>query len=241
MVLTENRKRVEVVLEKLQEMLRTEGLEIGDRLPSERELANRFGVSRNSVREALKTLEWEGIIAIRHGGGSFLKETNQSIGEVLSVKLEGQESHLVFEMLEVRRALEVEATSLAAKRANARDLEQIQLSLKEMAVPVTEVEAGVQADLHFHLHIVRASHNSILIHLMTTLMKEMETTIRATRKNRFQELERYEETFEEHKHLYLAIASGDSVLAKSLMEKHISGVRRELSESLLQWPVKVRE
>lgn len=143
------------------------------------------------------------------------------------------ENHLIFEMLEVRRALEIEAVSLAAKRATGEDLNNIRKALEQMAVTIDETEIGVQADLHFHMYIVAASHNSILIHLAQTLIKQMEETIRTTRQNRFKDADRYEETFNEHKEIYLAIASGDDILAKSLMEEHITRVRKELSENSL--------
>lgn len=136
-------------------------------------------------------------------------------------------------MLELRRALEVESVSLAAQRATSADLEKIRQSLEQMAVSGQDAEAGVQADLHFHLQIVYATQNKLLINLVQTLTERMEDTIRATRKHRFLDEDRYEDTFEEHKEIYIAIASGNAQEAKKLMEEHITRVRRELSETFL--------
>lgn len=233
-VVSDKRKTAEIVLEKIVGNFLKNHLETGDKLPSERELARLFGVSRNSVREALQILALKDIIEIKRGGGSYVKQSDaQLILDELFEKVVTAENHLIFEMLEVRRALEVEAISLAAKRATGEDLNNIRKALEQMAVPIDEVEIGVQADLHFHMYIVAASHNSILIHLAQTLIKQMEETIRTTRKIRFKYADRYEETFNEHKEIYIAIASGDSALAKSLMEEHITRVRKELSESFL--------
>lgn len=226
-------KRSEVILQKITEHFLSGQVLVGEKLPSERLLAEQFGVSRNSVREALQRLAMENVIEIKRGGGSIVKGGREDIHEMLAEKTVYEKEHLVFEMLEVRRALEVEAASLAAQRATAEDLRKISEALKAMDVPINEVDKGVQADVDFHMRIVEASGNSILIHLAQTLMEQIEKTIYATRKHRFLDGERYSETLLEHKEIYLAIASGDRELAKSRMEAHITEVRKELSERIL--------
>lgn len=234
LLMADKRRTAEIVLEKIVEHFLKKQLKAGEKLPSERELATRFGVSRNSVREALQILALKNVIEIRRGGGSYVIQSDTNlIHEALSEKVTALESHLVFEMLEVRRALEVEAAALAAQRASAKDLNNIREALEMMAVSINEVESGTKADLQFHMCIVAASHNSILIHLAETLINQMKKTIQTTRQHRFSDPGRYEETFNEHREIYLAIASGNSSLAKSLMELHISRVRSELSESML--------
>lgn len=233
-MISDKRKIAEIVLEKIEKKFLQSQLKTGDKLPSERELANLFEVSRNSVREALQILALKGVIEIRQGGGSFVLQSDaEFIREELSEKVVIRESHLIFEMLEVRRALEVEAASLAAQRATAEDLNHIRKSLEQMAVTIDKVEIGAQADFDFHMHIVEASHNSILIQLAQTLNQQLKKTVYTTRQHRFVNPDRYEETFTEHKEIYIAIASGDSTLASSLMEMHITKVRKELSESSL--------
>lgn len=226
-------KRSEVILQKIKEHFLNGQVMVGEKLPSERLLAEQFGVSRNSVREALQRLALENVIEIKRGGGSIVKGGREEIHAMLAEKTVFEKEHLIFEMLEVRRALEVEAASLAAQRATAEDLRKISEALKAMDVPIKEVDKGVRADVDFHMRIVEASGNSILIHLAQTLMEQIEKTIYATRKNRFTDERRYSETLLEHKNIYLAIASGDRELAKSRMEDHITEVRKELSERIL--------
>ncbi len=226
-------KRSEIVLQKITEQFLNGQVMSGEKLPSERALAETFGVSRNSVREALQRLALENVIEIKRGGGSIVKGEREEIHEMLAEKTVYVEEHLVFEMLEVRRALEVEAASLAAQRATAEDLKSISEALKAMDVSIEEVEKGVQADVDFHMRIVEASKNSILIHLAQTLMTEVEKTIYVTRKYRFMDDKRYRETLMEHKEIYLAIASGDRELAKLRMDTHITDIRKELSEHFL--------
>ena len=228
------KKTYEVIIEQIEEFFLNGELRLGEKLPSERELASRFGVSRTSVREALQALEIRGSIEIRRGGGSFIKKSEfQLVSDALSSTIIQAEYNLVYEMLELRRALEVESVSLAAQRATSADLEKIHESLEQMAVSGKDVEAGVQADLHFHLQIVQATHNKLLIDMVQMLTERMEETIRATRKHRFLDVNRYEDTFEEHKDIYVAIASGNATEAKKLMEEHITRIRRELSATFL--------
>lgn len=230
----QKKKTYEVIVEQIEESFLNGKLKLGEKLPPERELASRFGVSRTSVREALQALEISGSIEIRQGGGSFIKKSEvQLVSDALSTTIIQAENNLVYEMLELRRALEVESVSLAAQRATSADLEKIRESLERMAVSGKDVEAGVQADLHFHLQIVHATHNKLLIDMVQMLTERMEETIRATRKHRFLDVNRYEDTFEEHKEIYVAIASGNAKVAKKLMEEHITRIRRELSASFL--------
>lgn len=222
-------KTSEIVLEKIKQQYLNGQLVEGERLPSERALAELFGVSRNSVREALQMLKMQDIIDIKRGGGSIIKESPATYGQLLTPS--ENEEHLIFEMLEVRRALEVEAAALAAQRASATDLKTMKDALDAMYLAGKDAAAGAKADVDFHLQIVAASRNNMLIQLVHTVIEQMEKTIYMTRQHRFAKQDRYEETLNEHKEIYLAIASGQSEEAKIQMEHHISKVRKELTEN----------
>ena len=224
------KKRIyELIVEQINMICLEQNLQPGDRLPSERDLASLFGVSRNSVREALKDLESKGVIETRQGGGSFLAPSKRDVlGTELRTHIDETHAQLIDEMLELRRAFEVEAVSLAAQRATAENLEAIRRVLSQMAEAVDDPEMGVQADLDFHLQVAYATKNQLLIDLMETLAKRMEENIRATRSQRFTDKSRHQDTLKEHEEIYLAIADSNSDLAKQLMEKHISRIRLEL-------------
>lgn len=228
------KKAYQVIVDQIKEYFLNGELQPGEKLPTERELASRFNVSRTSVREALRKLEIKGLIEIKQGSGSFIKATeSHTLGEELSSTIIKTEKKLIYEMLELRQALEVECAFLASRRANSEDLERIRKALELMEQGKNDVELGIQADLSFHINIVLASHNSIFLQLFQTLSDHMQDTIRATRSQRLKNPERTQETIDEHKEIYLAIAAGDAEQAKQLMEKHISQIRRELTESLL--------
>jgi GntR family transcriptional regulator, transcriptional repressor for pyruvate dehydrogenase complex len=231
--MAEKKKTYLVLADKLIECYLGGNLKQGERLPSERELACQFNVSRTTIREALRTLELNGLIDIRQGGGSYIKVSGiQSSKEDIITAVKA-ENPLVYEMLELRRALEVESSFLAAKRATSADLEKLRIALNHMALSKQDPELGLKADLDFHIGIAEATHNSIFIKLIHTLKGHMEDTIRATQNHRFKDPARYEDTMAEHKEIYLAIASGDGDRAKELMEGHITKIRNELVESMI--------
>lgn len=231
----EKKKTYQVIVDKITEFFFAGNLKPGEKLPSERELASKFKVSRTSIREALRTMEQNGLIEIRQGGGSYIKasENFQSQKEEITAAIIKAENHLVYEMLELRRALEVESAFLAAKRATSQDLEKLRTALEKMALSSENIEIGLKADVDFHIAIVQATHNSIFIGLIQTLSEHMKDTIRATRRHRFTDPERHEDTMDEHKDIYLAIASGNADRAKELMEEHIARIREELTESIV--------
>jgi DNA-binding FadR family transcriptional regulator len=232
--LKQNKRTYEIIVEQLREFFLNGDLKPGDKLPSERELARRFNVSRTSIRDALRMLELRGAIDIRRGGGSYIKSTEFPLStEELSSVITKAESHLVYEMLELRRALEAESAYLAAQRATSTDLENIRKALEKMAASKNDVESGLEADLNFHLSIVRATHNSLFIELIQTMSEHMEDTIRTTRRHRLADPARTQGTLDEHKEIYLAIASGNAIQARKLVEEHITRIRNELSETFI--------
>lgn len=232
-MLQTKKKAYQVIVDQITEYFLNGALQPGEKLPTERELASRFHVSRTSVREALRKLEIKGIIEIKQGSGSFIKSSDShSIGEELSSTILKTEKKLVYEMLELRQTLEVECAFLASQRATSEDLARIGQALEMMDQVKNDVELGIQADLSFHMNIVLATHNTIFAQLFQTLSEHMQDTIRVTRTERLKNVERTQETIDEHKEIYLAIAAGDAIQARQLMEKHIKQIRRELTASL---------
>ncbi|MDQ0272512.1 FadR/GntR family transcriptional regulator [Cytobacillus purgationiresistens] len=227
------KKIYKVIAEQINQYILSENLCIGDRLPPERELAIQFNSSRTSVREALRKLEIKGILEIKQGSGTYIKSLDQlHPTEKMTSAVSQADKTNIYEMLDLRRVLEVECAGLASARATSQDLARIRDALLMMEQSEND-ENGLHGDLIFHLSIVQASHHSIFIQLIESLTNHMRETIKATRNNRFADSTRLQETFYEHREIYLAIASGESKAAKILMEKHITQVRKELTESLL--------
>ncbi|MDM5226031.1 FadR/GntR family transcriptional regulator [Cytobacillus sp. NJ13] len=229
----EKKKTYLIIIDKITECYLAGNLKPGERLPSERELASQFNVSRTTIREALRIMELNGFIDIRQGGGSYVKVSSfQSSNEEIMTAVK-TENPRVYEMLELRRALEAESAFLAAKRATSADLEKLCTALNNMALSKDNPELGLKADLDFHIGIAEATHNTIFIDLIHTLTEHMRDTIRTTQSHRFKDPSRYSDTMYEHKEIYLAIASGNANWAKELMEGHITKIREELAVSMV--------
>lgn len=227
-------KVYEIIFNQIKESFISGELKPGDKLPPERELSNRFKVSRTSIREALRVLEINGVIEIRPGDGTFIRQSDiQSLIEQLSTSIIKAEDNMVYEMLEVRRVIETECAFLAAQRANSLDLQNILKALEEMARSEHDEELGLRADLLFHHSIAQATNNSIFAGLVHTLSDQMKNTIRATRQHRFANPGHFQETLQEHKEIYHSIALKDADKAKQLMNAHIIRIREQMAAATL--------
>lgn len=226
-----NKQKVyEIIIQKIQTEITAGILEAGKKLPSERELAVKYGVSRTSIREALRLLELSDFVEIRPGDGTFIKTNEQQTiqQQLTSVVLKTDQTTL-YEMLELRLILESQCAALAALRATGQDIEKIARTLEAMKNTDDE-EIGIQADLDFHMAIAAAANNSVLAQLISSFVSNMRSTIEVTRKHRLSSKENFARTLEEHRAIFIAISRGESDRAKVLMEDHIRTIRQELSE-----------
>ena len=143
----------------------------GERLPSERELAALFNISRGSLRRALMALQIMGVLNVIHGSGAYLSDAAETIlsdPEDLSVPLRG---HSFAEMYEARRAMEAESAACAALRATENDIEKMRAELKAMKSLLMNTRQFVNRDKMFHHHIAVASGNVVFIWFIDLLQK----------------------------------------------------------------------
>jgi GntR family transcriptional regulator, transcriptional repressor for pyruvate dehydrogenase complex len=188
----------------------------GDRLPTERELTEQFGVSRVTVRDALRALETSGLIHIRVGGhgGAFIAEPDVStFSESLGTHL--LRSGTTFrEVAEARLALETTAARLACERATEEDLEAIRVAVH----PTDQPSSSATASLAFHEAVVTAAHNHAIQAIFVALRGLMEEAFAALRPYPNREPEDIKLV---HSELYEAIAAHDSDRAVRLMREHL--------------------
>lgn len=169
----------ELVAAKIEEAIMDGSYPAGSQLPSEQQLANQFGVSRNVVREAFKFLKERGLIDILNGSGAYVAQpsaapTSSALGRYL--RLLG--AHQSIEMLyEARRLLEGENARLASQRADANDLQILEACLQRMKEHAGSIERWSAADLDFHLAIARATHNPFLAVLLEPLVDQVRGVI----------------------------------------------------------------
>jgi len=225
------KKIYEEIVEQLKDMISRGELKPGTKLPSERDMAESLGVSRASVREALTALEAIGILDIRPGEGTFVRETSVSeTFEPLAMVLEVEQNPGV-EMMEVRRVLETESAALAALRATEENLKKIEESLYRMKTARSVAEA-VEADLRFHFAIAEATRNSILLRIMNTVADLMHNVFRHKREQLFSAPGKSSEIISEHEAIYTAIREKNPEQARAQMLKHINNIQNgiELQE-----------
>ena len=224
------KKKFEEVLDQIKNLLIHKKLIVGQKLPNEIELSNSLGVSRSTLREALKILSVLGIIEGKSGEGTTIKQADpenlRSIMSLVAIS-KGLDTQ---ELFEVRITLETAAASFAAERRSEADLQDIKyilLRMDEYFVNQDE-EAEIQFDFLFHQSIVKASHNRMLVLLIEVISDLLGEQIRTTRSELATSLEVLKRFREEHWSIYKAIENQNAVEANQLMAAHLNNAQLEL-------------
>lgn len=205
-------------------------LKPGDRLPSERELVERFQVSRASIREAISALELMGLIEVRAGEGTYIRQVNIDAVIAPLAWMLFIEKDTDIELYEVRKILEVEAAGIAAVRANEDEIRDLYEALELMRIDLNIDRLGEDADHHFHYAIARATHNKILIRLMNTISDTMRKTLKTSRSKLYENKCTPERLYQEHLSIYNAIKDHNMKAAEQLMLDHLVGVETQLAK-----------
>jgi GntR family transcriptional regulator, transcriptional repressor for pyruvate dehydrogenase complex len=216
-------------IDKIRELIVSGSWRPGDRLPKESELAAQLGLSRNSLREAVRALSQLRVLEVRQGDGTYVS----SLEPDLLLESTGFISHLLLgegelDLYEVRRILEAAAASLAAARIDAEGKQELGRRLERMR-QAEGVEELVEADVAFHAVIANAAGNSVLTSLLASLSTR---TMRARLWHGRAADDALDETREEHRHIYEAIVEGDPELARAAATAHIASGERWLRVQL---------
>lgn len=207
----------EVVAERLRDFIESENLKPGDRLLPERELAERLGVSRTSVRQALTAMRVMGVIDIRPGAGAYLQRPPADL--VPSLAAEVAEAEVDHPMIwEVREGVEVQAARLAARRRSEEDLAAMADALAAMARSIQGGGDGVDGDRLFHRAIVAAAHNDLL----SQLVGELGDVVDRTSEVSLTLPGRAPRSLAAHRQILAAIEAQDEEQAAERMRKHIA-------------------
>jgi len=204
----------------LRGMIHRGELRPGDRLPTERELARLFGVSRPTLRAGISSLSAVGVIRSRSGTGTFVAEAEGSpsldSGPLhLMASLHGFTSA---EILEARRSLEMVIAGLAAERATAEQLAGMTEEITEMYASLDEPEKFLSHDMRFHQTVAAASGNRIL----TSLMNMVATIQFESRRKTIRQTKDLKELAERHRHVYCAIRNRSPEAARNAMRDHLA-------------------
>lgn len=237
---------VDSVTEQIEGLILAGVLKEGTKLPSERDISERMGVSRPKVREALKRLEDSNLIAIRHGEGSFIAPLISAAMSPALINLISRNQTAFYDYLEYRRVQEGFAARLAAERATKLDLERLEAILVNLREAQTNGDdiASKKNDIAFHLAIVDAGHNAMLIHMMSSIYELTQKGVFYNREFLRSIDGTGEQLLEQHEEIGRAIFTRNGAKAEEAAHRHIDFVetsfrlgqdqqRRELISSKL--------
>jgi DNA-binding FadR family transcriptional regulator len=216
---------------KIKEMIISGRVRPGEKLPKEADLAAELGLSRNSLREAVKALTLVNVLDVRQGDGTYATSLAPSLLlEALSFIIDFHRDDTVLEFFEVRRILEPAATGLAAVRMSPEEKAELGKILDAVTVE-SPVDDFVATDLEFHKKIAVGSGNSVLASLVDNMSLP---TARARIWRGMTEPGALERTLAEHRAIHRAILSGDTDLARSWATVHIGGIESWLRTTLTE-------
>ena len=216
-------------IEKIKGMIVSGALRPGDRLPKESELAADLGLSRNSLREAVRALSLIRILDVRQGDGTYVTSLDpQLLLEALSFVVDFHRDDTVLEFLAVRRILEPAATAMASARITEETLDRLDGQLDALG-DGPSVEQLVAADLEFHRGIVQSSGNSVLCSLLDGLSGP---TTRARIWRGLTQEDAVSRTIHEHRAILAALRDRDADAARSWATVHIASVEMWLRSTL---------
>ncbi|MGW2387069.1 FadR/GntR family transcriptional regulator [Streptomyces sp. NPDC001658] len=222
-------------IDKIKTMIVDGELAPGSRLPKEEILAEQLGLSRNSLREAVRALTAMRILITRQGDGTYVSSLEPHLLlESLSFAADVSQGHTALQLLQVRRLLEPQATGLAAALLKPKDLQELRNILNRSRT-VTTVEEFVAHDTAFHLRIVEAVGNPVLSMLLQVLSTRTQR-VRIVRGSKARHA--LDNAHHDHEQILNALQSRDALLAASAATVHITAVEQWLAASLTDTPLR---
>lgn len=218
---TVRRDKVYEAVAKQIERLILKKLRPGDKLPSERELAEMLRVSRSSIRDAIRSLELMGMVEPRQGAGTIVREiSSESMRNPLANALRRKEE-LIAELLDFRMMLEPQLAARAATRVSPNEISEMEEILERQQKKLRAGESTIGEDSEFHYAIALASGNSVVLKVLDTLMD----LLRDSRERSLQFQGRQQKSLAGHRRILTALKRQDSQAAMVAMRRHINDVQ----------------
>ena len=220
------------VIRQIEELILRGILRPGERLPSERELSDRMGVSRPSLREALGDLQTRGLLSPKAGSGVFVADVLGNAFSPALIDLFSSHDSAVFDYIAFRRDMEGLAAERAAHLGSDTDLKTIDAIFQKMEAAQAkrnpEEEAHLDAD--FHLAIIEASHNIIMLHMMRSMYDLLRTGVFYNRSVMFKQRMTRDHLLDQHRAINDALQSRDPSAARAAVAKHLTYVETALKD-----------
>lgn len=222
------------VVRQIEELILRGILRPGERLPSERELSERLGVSRPSLREAISELQDRGLLATRAGAGIYVAEVLGSAFSPALIRLFAAHDQAVFDYIAFRRDLEGVAAARAAEAGTDTDLKVIDTIFRKMEAAHSKRDPSDEAELdaQFHLAIIEASHNVIMLHMMRSMFDLLREGVFYNRRIMFKQSTSRAQLLDQHRAINDALQARDSEAARAAVEAHLDYVESRLRDQL---------
>jgi GntR family transcriptional repressor for pyruvate dehydrogenase complex len=212
------------VVNQIKNLISEGQLKPGDRLPPERELIKQFGVSRPSLREALNSLVTLGFLEVKQSKRTFVKSVaSERMEDPLSFLIK-TDTQKIFDLIEVRKAMEAWGASQAAQRATEEDIKRLESIIAEMEKAIEEGRAWDKEDADFHLAIAQATHNMVQTHIMSTIYD----LLRESAAKLFTDKTKIKKLLQQHSRIVSAIKSRSCEKARERALEHLDYVDSEV-------------
>ena len=220
----EPEKAASAIIQQVEQLILRGVLRPGERLPSERELATKFEVSRPTVRDALAALEVRDLVVTRPGAGAFVAQVLGSAFAPALVKLFSTHDEALFDYLSFRRDLEGMAAARAAEHANETDLKVIRSIFSRMEAAHEKRNPTEEAaiDAEFHLAIVEAAHNVVMLHMMRSMFEMLQAGVFYNRQALFGKRSTRDLLLDQHRKIFDAIIGQNPDAARAAVEAHLT-------------------
>ena len=217
----------QVVAEQIRDSIIDTGLAAGEKLPTESMLMAEHSVSRSTIREAMKILQAENIVEIRHGRGSFVASNTGRSKDPLGLSF-ADSSKLLPDLMEVRLLMEPSIAQIAADRRTESDLKEMEKYLQQMTEIGRRGEDYHNCDFQFHISVARATHNGVLDRIFPVILEGIETGYAQTVHIQGS----FERAIDYHQRILQAIREQNAAEAACLTQMHIRQTLRDIQEKL---------
>ncbi|SKA06174.1 FadR/GntR family transcriptional regulator [Selenihalanaerobacter shriftii] len=229
-----NKRIYQQIVEQIRELIADGTLSPGDKLMSERVMAEELNVSRASIREAFSVLEMLGLIESRPGEGTFITETDpETLIEPLALILMIDQDN-VFELLEIRKIIDVENAAMAASQATEEELKEMEEALESMEELVKDNQFANKADFKFHFAVAKATHNNVLVKIMQTIADLLYTSMSSHLSQLYKIKGNPEMLLKQHKKVYQQIRERNPEGARQAMYHHLEAAKEEMLRIIKQ-------
>ncbi len=210
----------EGVAQQIQRLIADGALKPGDLLPPERELAERFAVSRSSVRDAIRTLELVGLVVPRQGEGTVVADVSPEAVVMPIASVLGRKRELIAELLDIRKMIEPALAARAAVHASPEEIARLEEILRRQQEKTARGEPAVEEDTEFHYVIALAAKNGVVRRVIDVLMR----LLRETRARSLQTHGRPQRSLAGHRRILEAIKRRDAAAAERAVRRHVEEI-----------------